>query len=58
MSACGEADLQLHTFVTFVPIGGVWWASRPGCFSPRELTPVPTGAWVGSRVGIDVVGEL
>jgi hypothetical protein len=39
--------------------GGVWSASRPGHFTPRERAPGTRwiGGWVGPRAGLDAVSK-
>ena len=35
----GEVEVEVHLFLTSVPGGGEWLATRPGRFAPRERTP-------------------
>jgi hypothetical protein len=41
MNAYGEAEVQLHTFLTSASHGGGWSDSHPGRFIPR-LKSLPT----------------
>jgi hypothetical protein len=34
-----EVEVEVHLFLTSVPGRGEWLASRPGRFTPREITP-------------------
>jgi hypothetical protein len=36
MKACGEVDVELHSFLTSALVGGVWPAPRIARFSPGE----------------------
>jgi hypothetical protein len=48
-------DVRTHVFLTSALLGGEWWASRPGRFTPGERGPSThwIGGWVGPRVGLD-----
>jgi hypothetical protein len=39
---------------------GVWSASRPGLFIPKEIAPITywIGGWVGPKVGLDSVKKI
>jgi hypothetical protein len=41
MKAYGGVDINIHIFLTSGLPGGEWSASRPGCFTPGEITQYP-----------------
>jgi hypothetical protein len=43
-------EVQLYAFLTSAVDGGEWSASRPGTFTPREITP-------GICVSYEVLGH-
>jgi hypothetical protein len=47
MQTYGELDVLLHAFSTSTLEGDEWSASRPGHFTPLEITPVPTAYGAG-----------
>jgi hypothetical protein len=50
-------DAWIHVFVTSALVGGEWFASRPGRFTPRERAPGThwIGGWVDPRTSLDKV---
>jgi hypothetical protein len=59
MKAYWGVEVYLHVFLTSVPDGGEWSASRPGRFTPGEKAAGThwIGGWVGPRAGLDDGGE-
>jgi hypothetical protein len=57
MEAYLGVEVYFHVSLTSALYGGVWSASRPGFFTPRERAPCThwTGGWVGPRTGLDAV---
>jgi hypothetical protein len=57
MKAYVGVDVQIHTFLTSVLVGGEWSASRPGYFSPGERAPGThwIRGWVDPIAGLDGV---
>jgi hypothetical protein len=55
MKVCGGVDVQVHIFLIFILIRGLWSASYPGCFMPGEEPLVSIGQKVrcGSGTGLD-----
>jgi hypothetical protein len=55
MKAYGGFDVGVHIFLTSVPDGGEWSASRPSRFTPGERAPNThwIGDWVDPRAGLD-----
>jgi hypothetical protein len=53
MKAHGGVDVYIHIFLTSVPAGGEWSASRPYRFTPWERSPC--AHWIGGWVGLDDV---
>jgi len=43
-------EVQCHAFLILALDGGVWSASCPGTFIPRERAPGTP--WIGGRVGL------
>jgi hypothetical protein len=39
MKAYVGVEVQIHIFLVSVLVGGEWWASRPGRFTPGERAP-------------------
>jgi hypothetical protein len=56
LKACGGVDVEIHIFLTSVLVGE-WSASRPCCFTRREITPGNhwIGGWVDPKAGLDDV---
>jgi hypothetical protein len=54
MKAYGGVYVQIHIFLTSALVGGEWSASRPGRFTPGEVTPGIhcVGGWVDTRAGL------
>jgi hypothetical protein len=51
-------EVQLHAFLTSAIDGGVWSASHPGRFTPKERAPCTH--WIGGlgpRAGVDTVAK-
>jgi hypothetical protein len=50
-------DVYMHEFLISVLVGGEWSASRPGRFTPGEISPTThwIGNWVAPRSGLDDV---
>jgi hypothetical protein len=57
MKTYGGVEVQLHTFLTSALVGGEWFVSRAGCFTPGERAPGTH--WergrVNPRAGLDAV---
>jgi len=48
----------LHTFLISLPGGGEWPASRPGRFTPGNISRYPLNrGWVGFRPSLDAVAK-
>jgi hypothetical protein len=41
MKACGGTDVLNHVLLISALVGGGWLASRSGCFTHGENSPVP-----------------
>jgi hypothetical protein len=41
MKTYGGVDVQIHSFLTLVLVGGEWSASRPCLFTPGKESQVP-----------------
>jgi hypothetical protein len=60
MKAHGEADVEIHIFLTLALVGGEWSASSLCLFTPGK-TATGThwiGGWVGPRNGLDNMEEI
>jgi hypothetical protein len=59
MNTYGEADVQIHIFLTSAPVGGVWSASRPCRFTPVERVPGThwIEGWVDPRAGQEDINK-
>jgi hypothetical protein len=59
MKGNGGVDAYTHVFLTSALVGGKWWASRPGHFTPGEKAPGTdwTEGWVSPRSGKDDMEE-
>jgi hypothetical protein len=55
MKAYGGVNVEIHIFLTSVPAGGEWSASRPDRLPPGEKAPGThwIGGWVDPRAGLD-----
>jgi hypothetical protein len=60
MKVYGEADVQIHIFLTSALVGGEWSSSRTSHFTPKETAPGThrIGGWVGPRAGLDNVEKI
>jgi hypothetical protein len=49
------ADVEIYISLTSTLVGGEWSTSRPGRFTPGEISPSAhsIGGWVGPRIGLD-----
>jgi hypothetical protein len=54
MKAYGRVDVEIHSFLTYVLLGGKWSASRPCRFTPGERVRGThfIGGWVCPRTGL------
>jgi hypothetical protein len=54
----GSGDID--PILTSALDGGEWSASRPSCFTPREITPGThwIGGWMGTRAVLDAVVKI
>jgi hypothetical protein len=52
MKTCREAEIY-HAFLISALDGGLWSVSCPGCFTPREIVPVPN-EWAKVKVKLSV----
>jgi hypothetical protein len=47
MKMCGGQDVEIHVYLTLALVGGEWSASRPGRFTPGEITRYPLNRGLG-----------
>jgi hypothetical protein len=57
MKAYEGVDVKVHIFLTSAFAGNEWLASRPGRFTPGEISPGThwIGGWVDPTAGLDDV---